>query len=216
MTVEPTSSGAPGLVDRAKNILLSPKAEWAKIASEPADINRLYVGYLVPLLALAAVCEFIGMSLIGVSFFGTTFRVPMVAGLVGAVIRVVVGVVGVYVLAFIINALAPSFGSQQDMGQAQKLAVYSSTAGLLAGVFAIYPPLAVLGLLGLYSFALLYFGLEPLMKTPEDKRIAYTLVIIVVAIVVFLVIGVVVGAVTAMMGGAPGLPTAGMVPSMPK
>lgn len=216
MTTTPTSAGSSGLIDRVKNILLTPKAEWERIAAEPADINKMYVGYLLPLLVLSAVCAFIGMSLIGVSFFGATFRTPIVAGIVGAALRVVVGFVGVYVLAFIANALAPNFGSQANMGQAQKLAVYSSTAGLLAGVFAIYPPLTMLAILGLYSLVLLYFGLGPLMKTPEDKRIGYFLVIIVVAIVIGIVISVVLGTVMGMVGGLPGLPTAGMIPSAPK
>jgi hypothetical protein len=38
-----------------------------------------------------------------------------------------------------------------DETAAMKLAVYSPTAAWLAGVFAILPPLAILGILGLYS-----------------------------------------------------------------
>jgi len=68
MTTTPTSAGSSGLVDRAKNILLQPKAEWDRIAAEPADTNKMYMGYLLPLLVIGAVCAFIGMSLIGISF----------------------------------------------------------------------------------------------------------------------------------------------------
>lgn len=215
MTTTPTT-GSSGLVDRAKNILLQPKAEWDRIAAEPADTNKMYMGYLLPLLVLGAVCAFIGMSLIGISFFGTTFRTPIVAGVVGAALRVVMGFVGVYAMAYIANMLAPNFGSTQNMDNAQKLAVYGSTAGLLAGVFAIFPPLAVLGILGLYSLVLIYYGLGPMMKTPDDKKMGYFITIIVVCIVVGIVISVVLGAVMGMLGGVPGVPTAGMLPTMPK
>jgi hypothetical protein len=104
-------------------------------------------------------------------------------------------------MGIIINALAPTFGSAQDQGQAHKLSVYASTAGLLAGVFAIHPMLAVLGILGLYSAFLLYVGLPKLMKTPADKVIGYFLTILVVMIVVGVVLGLVVTTVRGAVGG---------------
>jgi hypothetical protein len=118
-----------------------------------------------------------------------------------AALQIVAGVIGVFVLALITNALAPSFGSQQNLGQAHKLAAYGSTAGFLAGVFSAFPPLAILGIVGLYSLALIYLGLPRLMKTPEDKRVGYFITIIVVAIVVGIVMGAVLGSVRMMTGG---------------
>jgi hypothetical protein len=197
MTIDPANAGAPGIVERAKNILLQPQAEWDRIAGEPADVSKIYMGYVLPLAGLSALCAFIGMSLVGVM----GFRVGIVPGLIGAVIQVVMALVGVFALAFITNALAPNFGSQQDMGQAHKLAAYGSTAGFLAGVFTFLPPLAILGIVGLYSIALLYIGLPRLMKTPEDKRVVYLVVIIVVCIVVGIVLGTVMGAVRGMIPG---------------
>ncbi|MEJ0060064.1 MAG: Yip1 family protein [Terricaulis sp.] len=101
----------------------------------------------------------------------------------------------------IINALAPTFGSQQDQLQAHKLSVYTATAGLLAGVFAIHPALGILGILGIYSLFLLYLGLPKLMKTPADKVIGYFLTIIVVMIVVGIVLGLVVTTIRGAVGG---------------
>ncbi len=185
MTVDPTNASAANIIERAKNILLQPQTEWDRIAGEPADVGKIYIGYVLPLAALAAICGFIGMSVFGIM----GIRFGLVPGLIGAILQVVLGLAGVFVLAFITNALAPSFGSQQDMGQAHKLAAYGSTAGFLGGVFAIFPPLAILGIVGLYSLALIYLGLPRLMKTPEDKRAVYFIVIILVAIVVWIVIG---------------------------
>lgn len=215
MTVDPTSTGSAstGLIDRVKNILLTPQAEFERIAAEPADVNKIYIGYVLPLVALAAICGFIGMSFIGISAFGVAYKTPLIAGIVGLVLRVVTGLAGVYIVAMIANALAPSFGSQQDMGKAHQLAAYGSTAGFVASVFAIFPPLGILGILGLYSLVLYYVGLPRLMKTPEDKRIGYVATLIVIAIVVWIVIGVVVGSVLGMlgmgMGMGMGMPRAG-------
>jgi hypothetical protein len=53
---------------------------------------------------------------------------------------------------------------------------------------------------------LIFLGLSPLMKTPDDKRIGYFVTIIVVMIVVWFVIGLVVGGVRTAMGGMGGAP----------
>lgn len=196
MTIDPTNPDVTGIVNRAKAIILQPQAEWDRIAGEPADVTKIYTGYVLPLVALAAACSFIGMTVFGV--FG--FRYGLVTGLTQAILQVIMGLGGVFVMAFVTNALAPSFGSQQDMGQAHKLAAYGSTPSFLAGVFSIFPPLALLGILGLYSIALLYIGLPRLMKTPEDKRLGYTAVIVIVLIVIGIVMSAVLGAVSPMRG----------------
>lgn len=204
MTVDPNpGASAPGLVDRIRNILLSPQSEWDRISNEPADVSKLYMGYVLPLAALSAICGFVGMTMFGVM----GFRVGIVPGLVEAILRVISMMVGVFLLAFISNALAPSFGSQQNIGQAHKLAAYSFTAAFLAGVFMLFPPLMMLALVGLYSFVLLYLGLPRLMKTPEDKRIGYFITIIVVCIVVAIVLNFVVGSLIRMV---PGVSTPGI------
>jgi hypothetical protein len=209
MTIDPQNVGGTtaGLIDRVKNIILTPAAEFDRIDAEPADVNKIYTGYVLPLAVVVAVCGFIGMSLIGLNVFGVPYKTPIVAGLVSAVLRVVMVLAGTYVIALITNALAPNFGSQANVGKAHQLAAYGSTAGLLSGVFAIIPALSILAIVGLYSAYLWYVGLGKLMKTPDDKRIIYLVVIIIVAIVVWFVIGAVIGAVQMSMGGGvPGMP----------
>ncbi len=182
------------LVDRAKNILLQPKQEWVVIEAETTDTKTLYTSYAMILAAIPAVAGFIGASIIGYgSLLGVSFRVPIAQGLAGMVVSYALALGGVYVLALIIDALAPNFGGTKNMNQALKLAVYSATASWLAGIFSMIPGLSILGLLGLYSLYLLFTGLPLLMKSPEDKAMTYTIVIIVCAIV----IGVVIGAISA-------------------
>jgi hypothetical protein len=198
MTIDPTGAAASGLVDRVKNILLTPKAEWAKIAAETPDQNKLFVGYALPLLALAAICSFIGMTMIGLPFIG---RVSMVWGVTQAIMNVGIGLVSLFVTSIIANALAPSFGSRQDMGRAQQLVVYGSTAGIVAGVLAIFPPLSMLSIIGgIYSIVLMYFGLPAVMNTPTDKQVLYLVVLILACIVVFWVLFWVVGIIMASIG----------------
>lgn len=178
------------IIERVKSILFQPTPTWATIEAEPADVAGLYTRYLMVLAAIPAVCGFIGMSLIGMGAFGVSLRVPLVAGLANMVVSYVLSLVGVFVLALIVDALAPRFGGQKSSIQALKLAVYASTAAMLGGVFSLLPSLAMLGLLAaLYSIYLLYVGLPVLMKNPPEKTLAYTAVVLVAAIVMGLVMG---------------------------
>ena len=189
------------LVQRAKNIVLTPNTEWPVIAAEPASTGDLITGYVMPLAILGAAAGFIGRVVVGQSMlFMGTVRVGIVAGLVGACVTFVGAIIGVFVLSFIISALAPTFGGKPDSGQAMKVAVYSYTPAWIAGVLGILPALGALAALvgGLYALYLLYLGLPVLMKNPPDKSIAYTAVVIVCAIV----LAIVVGSVSAMFMGA--------------
>jgi hypothetical protein len=180
------------LVDRVKGILLTPRKEWPVIEAESATTTSIYSKYVIPLAAIPAVAGFIGTSLIGIGIMGASIRVPISTGITGAVVRYVLSLVTVYVLALIIDALAPSFGGTKSPIQALKVAAYASTASWVAGIFLVLPGLALLGLLGLYSLYLLFLGLPVLMKAPQDKSLAYTLVVIVGAIVLFVVVGAIV------------------------
>jgi len=167
-----------------KAILLTPKTEWPVIDTEPATVASIYTGYVMILAAIPAVCGAIGLLWLGFSI-GTVIRM--------LVVRYLGALVGTYVLALIIDALAPTFGGQKDQLRAFKVAAYSATASWIVGVFGLIPSLAIVGLLGLYSLYLLYTGLPLLMKAPADRAMGYTAVVIVAAIVVFLVIGAVAG-----------------------
>ena len=187
------------LVDRAKKILLQPKAEWAVISAEPHTVQDLYTGYVMILAAIPAVASFIGFSLIGVSSFMGTYRWPITAGITHMILQYVLSLGWVYVLALIIDALAPSFGGEKNFIQALKVSAFSPTAMWLAGIFSIVPVLGILGIIGLYSLYLLYTGLPVLMKTPDEKAVPYTVVVIIIAIV----LGIIVSALAALVVPGP-------------
>ena len=180
------------LVERAKNIILQPKREWPVIDAEPTTIGELYTRYIIPLSAIPPIASFIGFSVFGmhVPLLGT-FRIPIGTAISSAIAQYVLGLAGIYVFALIIDALAPNFGGQKNHIQALKVAAYSSTAAWLAGIFAIIPALSWLGILGLYSLYLLYLGLPVLMKSPPDRALGYTVVVILAGIVIFFIIGVI-------------------------
>lgn len=188
-SIDARGGGQQSLVARVKGIIMQPKSEWHVIDGEATSVGQIFMGYVVPLSAIPPIAAFIGMAVfgVGIPLIGT-FRVPVGMALESAITRYILGLVAVYVMALIIDALAPTFGGQKSQVQALKVAAYSSTAAWLAGIFAIIPMLAWLGILALYSLYLLFVGLPIVMKSPTEKALGYTVVVIICEIVLFVVI----------------------------
>ena len=204
------SAAAGGLVGRARRILTDPRSEWARIDAEPAAASAVFTRWAVPLAAIGPVAGLVGQQVFGFGAFGFSFRPSLGFSITTAVLGYALALVGVWVLAFVIDALAPSFGGTKDRDRAMKVAAYSFTAAWLAGVFQIIPMLAILGLVGLYSFYLLWLGLPRLMRVSEEKRAGYFVAVLVSAIVVNFVAAGIAGAVGGMVA-APAALTAGTV-----
>lgn len=191
------------LVARVQGILLKPKEEWVKIKEETATVSELFTSYAVILAAIPALAQFIGLGLIGrrVPFVGW-YRYGLGRGLLYAVFLYVFSLVTVYVLGFLINALAPTFSSKQDMTSAMKVAVYAMTPTWVAGALYIIPYLGALVILAsLYGIYLLYLALAtPLMETPKEKVVAYLVVTFIAAIVLMFVVSIILGAIFAVGG----------------
>ena len=181
------------LIERVKNILISPKTEWEKIALEPQPMGTVITTYVIPLVLICAVATFIGYGFIGVNY--GFFRMAGVEwGWKMALMQVVSALVGVIVTAFVVDALAPSFGSEKNIDKSTQLVAYGYTPAFIGAILNVLPAIAIIGsLLGLYGIYLMYLGLGPIKKTPEDKKVVYLLVTIVVLIVVYFVIGLVMG-----------------------
>jgi hypothetical protein len=188
------------LVDRIKGICLKPTTEWSIIETEPSSTGALMGGYAAPLAAITPIASVIGGVVIGRSLpFVGTYHVPLITALVTAIVTYVMALVGVFVIALIVNALAPTFGGRKDSLAALKLAVYAYTPAWVAGVLTMFTMLGILVFVAaLYGIYVLYLGLPVLMKNPREKSAAYTAVIVVCAIA----IGLAMAAVGAAVGGA--------------
>src|SRR4051812_47659157 len=105
------------LVERVKNILLSPKTEWPVIASESTDVKSLYLNYVMILAAIPAIAGAIGTMFVS---FG-------VRGIGYAIVHYILTLVMVFLVALLIDALAPTFGGTKSQINALKLVAYSAT-----------------------------------------------------------------------------------------
>ncbi len=172
------------LVDRAKNIITSPKTEWAVIGAEEASVGGVFTGYVIPMALIPAVANFIGYGFVGIlGMSGIEW------GIAQGILSFLTTMLAVFLAAFVIDLLAASFGSQKNLGRAMQLVAYSYTPSWVGGILGIYPPLAFLGMLfGLYGIYLMYLGFPHTMQTPQDKVVIYMIVAVVVLVIVYAIL----------------------------
>jgi hypothetical protein len=185
------------LIERVKNILLTPKTEWPTIAGETATPQSIYVGYVLILAAIGP----IAMAIRGGMLLATV-----------AVFSYVVALAVTFLLAFIVDALASSFGGEKDFTQSLKLSAYAYTAAWVAGIFQLLPFVGpLLGLIaGCYSLYTFYLGAPVLKKCTAEKAVGFTVVVVVCVIVLNVLLGVVL--MSAFIGGGmAGLSGMGMI-----
>src|SRR5262249_9800256 len=154
------------------NMILTPKTEWPVVEREPTTIGQLYFSYVAPLALCAAVLAFIHVSIIGIHLpFGGTFRQPFSMGLMSLVMTLVVAFIGLLVVGFVINILAPTFDGVRDMRQAVKTAAYAFTPAWLGAVFGLLPAFSTLLQLAAdcYAIYVLYLGLPVMMRGKPEK-----------------------------------------------
>ena len=162
------------IVGRVKGILFTPETEWAAIEHEPGTPAYLFPHYVVYLAAIPPLAGFIGSSIIGVAGPAGTIRVPLFAGLLGAVMAYVLSFAIVYAVAIVIDQLAPRFGGQKNFSSALKVTVYAFTPYWMLGVCQMIAGLRFVGYVGaLFGIYLLWIGLPRLMKAPRDRLLPY-------------------------------------------
>ena len=176
---------------RIKNLLLQPRATWLRVADEPTSFGRLLAGHVLPLAAIPAIAGFVGLSLVGWRMAGTAqaVRLPWQQGLLAMLAVYLAAVIGLLLVGWITNLVAPTFGGRKSPLAALKLVAYGSTAAWLGGVFLAAPALAALtGVAALYSAYQVFTGLPVLMRNPPQRTVPYAAVIVLASAVMGLLV----------------------------
>ena len=170
------------LIERVKNILTTPKTEWEVINSESATVGSLLTSYVIPLSLLAGIG-----TLLKYLFFSSILGIGY--AIAYAVFTIITVTITFVVSTYIIDALAPSFGSEKDLNKSAQLVAYSGTASWVAALLSFIPFLGWLITLAgaIYGIYLFYLGLGPLKKTPEDKKVVYIIIYFVIWMVIYFV-----------------------------
>lgn len=180
------------LIDRIKNMILTPAQEWQVVAGETPTGGSLYTGYVMIVAAI-----------------GPIVTILLGQGVTLALVGYAFGLGVIYVLALIIDFLAPHFGGEKSIVRALQLVAYSATAAWVGSILQIIPFIG--GILsiaaGLYSLYVFYLGAPVLRKCTPDKAVVLTVLYVLLAIVLMMVVGsllfaLVLGGTAGMMGMA--------------
>ncbi len=175
------------LIERTKNILLTPKTEWPVIAGETDTLSSLLTTYVIPLAAIPAIAALINglvINSLGMKFAITT-----------AVIAYAGAIASFVIASYVVDLLADRFKSEKDLNKSAQLVAYASSASWVAGVLSIVPVIGGLASIagGLYAAYLMYLGIGPMKKTPEDQKIVYLVITLVVLIVASIAVAAILG-----------------------
>lgn len=174
------------LVERIKNILLKPTAEWEIIKKEDHMISDLFTQYALKLAAIPALAGLIGFTLFGHTFYDLSFG----ANLKWAISMYVMSIIGVYILAYIIDVLAPTFDLKKHLPTSMKIVVFSCTALWVGGIFYLIPALSkFVAIPSIYSLVLLYKGLQIVKEVPQNKMVGYFVAVIIASLIVYGITG---------------------------
>ena len=168
----------PPFADRVRRILLAPREEWPRIAAEPASVQSIYSGWIMLLAAIGPVALLV-----------STHSLRL------AVAEYILWLIITFLLAQVVDALAPTFGGSRDFVASLKLTAYSLTVAWLAGVFNLF------GVLGFapwlvamaYTFYTLFLGASVLKRASPDRALPFTLTVVLCAFVLGYLASVIVG-----------------------
>lgn len=172
------------ITDYVKGILLEPKKQWQIIKNESIPISDMITKYAMPLALLPAIAGIIRLSVTGLSLY---------AAVRWGVLSYALNIGGVFLIAYMLDSIAPSFGSAKNLNASMKTAVFSLTPYWLGGIFAGIYIVSIISLLsGVYALFLFYLGVGIIKEPPREKIFGYYLVSLLLAIAVFIVINAIV------------------------
>lgn len=168
------------IIKRTVNIIIKPAEEWKVIEQENANKNTALFGYALPYIIVVSIATLIGCLIFNSFYFSMPYTI------ISTIFAFIIPFAGIIISAIIINSIAPGFGSTKNIDNAFKLVIYSYTATfIITMVTGLLPVLFFVSIAGGYSFFIMFFGLTPMMKTPEDKKVGYFIVSILIMLGVY-------------------------------
>ncbi len=193
-------TGAAGLARRVIRLMLSPAKEFVRLAEEPETVRDVFLGWILPLVSIMVVANFISAMVFGIDAFKDSpliIHLPLSDAPAYALPVLVQSLVMPLVMAVVITILAGFFGGQRDHVQAVRTAAYVGTPAWLLGIFEpvwkqaslfrVTPVLSI-GLIAgaLWSIYFLFRALSPMMKSPPGKMtLLYALATVVIMFVLW-------------------------------
>jgi hypothetical protein len=182
----------------AKNVVLSQQSEWTRVMSEENDKSSL-IRYGMTLIVITYAIMLV-LSLVFNSGMGVFVSFSMTYVITMIVIQFVLAIASLYFIPMILAAIAPSFGGKNDALNALKLYVFVETPAWIGMAISRLPVIGWLVAIAaaIYAIYLFWLHVSEAMTVPEDKKIGYVIVSVIVLAVIYFVIGAIGAGIAAM------------------
>ncbi len=169
-------------------LFLNPQAEWQKIAQRSDESIKRLLPFPIVMALLPAIGFYIGTTQYGWTVLGEDVTritpesaIPLTVLFYAAIMGAVVFIGGM------IHWMSSTYDASSFAIKGVVLMGYACTPVFIAGLFAIYPIwwfdlLLATAACG-YAIRLVYLGVPPVMKVPEDRGFLYASAIFMMALV---------------------------------
>ena len=171
-------------------LLTEPEAEWQSIRQKPPSLTQLYLGQVIWLAALPALCTFIGTTQMGWSLPGSTHVVKLTPASAAwmASLAWMATMAGVAVVGWFIHWMSRNFASDPTLTECIAFSCYIAFPLFLAGIFGLYPSIWLAICVGTvacsFTAYLLYSGLPAFMNIPREQGFIYSSSVLCIGLVV--------------------------------
>lgn len=166
------------LLQRAKNIIITPQKELLKIGNNIEDKKTTITQYALPLIIAVCVAKFIG------TFFIGEYSMNLPFALTSSLIFFAVQYINLYIAIYLINEIFKTFKINTTLDKTASLIIYSSTPSwVLSIIIGVIPVLGKLSFLAIYSFFIFWIGLSAILKIQEDKKVNVAIISILLMLV---------------------------------
>ena len=171
-------------------LITEPDTEWNTIRQKSSGLVQLYLGQIIWMAALPALCTYIGTTQMGWSLPGNDQVVKLTneSAASMAILAWVAIVAGVIVMSWFVRWLSTNFDSNPTLTECTAFTAYTASPLFLAGIFGLYPSIWLAILSGTIASSatayLLYTGLPPFMKIPKEQGFIYSSSILCIGLVV--------------------------------
>lgn len=154
----------------AQGALMEPDATWAKAKAQGRSARQMAQSLTIPLVLLSAV-----VSLVLGLVFSRNQSIPVILG--HSAVSATLGILGVFLLAFLADYLAGYFGGGRDYNAAFNAVALCGVPSAIGAAILPIPVVGGLGSLGLglYGLYLFYRALPVFLTIPAEKRLAHYL-----------------------------------------
>ena len=171
-------------------LMTNPDQEWSVIRDKPPATVSLYLGQVIWLAAIPALCTFYGTTQTGWSLPGSdqVIRLTTATAAWMATLAWLAMLAGVGIMGWAVHWMSHTFGSKPSLTQSVAFSAYAALPLFLSGVAGLYPTLWLLLMTGTLAAGasawMLYTGLPAFMQIPKEQGFVYASSILCMGLVV--------------------------------